>query len=137
MGKEGDFRTKTKQKNKEKMKQKRGDYNQLVLAVWLRPWLGLCQNKEKPMRETLSGRLTVVYMVERCRFGVERWRAMEALKQRVSKGLDREWLRVFEELRDFILFYFILYIGSCSNVYRDTERKCLEVASSTNQNLYQ
>ena len=61
------------------------------------------------MRETLSGRLAVVYVVERCRFGVERWRAMEALKQRVSKGLDREWLRVFEELRDFFIFFYFFY----------------------------
>ena len=40
----------------------------------------------------------------RCR----KMESQEALKQRVSKGLDREWLRVFEELRDF--FYFIYWV---------------------------
>ena len=40
----------------------------MVLAVWLRPGLGLCEKREKPMRESLRGQLVVVYVVEWWRF---------------------------------------------------------------------
>ena len=49
----------------------------MMLVVWLRPWLDLCEKREKPMRESLIGGLAVVYMVEQWRFSIDRWRAME------------------------------------------------------------
>ena len=44
----------------------------MVLAIWLRPWLGLCKKREKPMRDSLKGSLTVVIVVEPWRFDIER-----------------------------------------------------------------
>ena len=49
----------------------------MMFVVWLRPWLDLCEKREKPMRESLRGWLVVVYMVEQWRFGIDRRRAME------------------------------------------------------------
>ena len=49
----------------------------MMLVIWLRPWLDLCEKREKPIKESLRGWLAMVYMVEQWRFSIDRWRAME------------------------------------------------------------